>query len=240
MHIKAITFDLDNTLWHVDDAIRVAEQNTFSYLTTHCPEVAQHHSIHSLRQLMHKLLQLQPELNHQISQLRKMALMKVIVQSGYSGIMAQQVAEEAFAIFLQGRHQVTLFNHALDILNLLNQDYQLGVLTNGNADIRRLPVHPYFDFAFSAEECMSRKPESPLFQAALEFTGLSPSECIHVGDHHEQDIFGAQQMGFYTVWINIDHRKWPGGTRATAEINCLSQLPNAIAAIERIALDNVS
>ena len=74
-----------------------------------------------------------------------------------------------------------------------------------------------------------------LFQAALNYTGFSPSECVHVGDHPEQDIFGAQQLGFYTVWININNQEWPGGVKASAEINRLSDLPRTISAIAKNA-----
>ena len=235
MSIKAITFDLDNTLWHVDVAIRVAEQNTFGYLLKHCPKIKQHHSITSIRQLMFGLVELRPELRHQISQLRKMALATAIEQSGYSNAEALQHAETAFQVFLHGRHQVTLFDDTLEILDRLHQDYQLGALTNGNADINLLPVRPYFDFSFSAEECKSSKPDAKLFQAALNYTGFSPSECVHVGDHTEQDIFGAQQLGFYTVWININNQEWPGGVKASAEINRLSDLPRTISAIAKNA-----
>lgn len=235
MPIRAITFDLDNTLWHIGDAIRHAERETYAYLTRHCPDLEEHYDIPALRELMLELLAEQPDLTHQISRLRKLALERAIRQSGYSEAQAQIHSEAAFDIFLHGRHRVTLFDHALEVLEELHQRYRIGALTNGNADVARLAVGPYFDFSFSAEEFLSNKPHPKLFNAALEHTGLKPSECIHVGDHHEHDIFGAQQAGFYTVWVNIERGEWPGGIPASAEVNSLNELPRAIAAIEKLA-----
>ncbi len=231
--IKAITFDLDNTLWHISQAIPEGERRTFAYLKRHCPDIAAHYDIPSLRQLMLDILKQQPSLTHQISRLRKLALGQAIQKSGYSNELAQLHAQAAFDLFMDARHEVVLFDHAIEMLDELHQHYQLGALTNGNADINRLPVKPFFDFCYSAEQVLSSKPNPELFQAALSHTSLTPSQCIHVGDHSEHDIFGGQQAGFYTIWVNTDRRPWPQEyLPADAEVHCLSEIPEAISDIE--------
>lgn len=235
MPIRAITFDLDDTLWDVGDAIRIAERNAFAYLSEHCPNITKHQDIVSLRQLMLQLLEEEPELTHRISHLRKKTLARAVEQSGYSAEEADRHATAAFNIFLEGRHQVSLFQDVLPVLQALHQRYTIGALTNGNADINRLTIGPYFDFSFSAEQFRRSKPHPTLFRAALDFTGLTASECVHVGDHPEHDILGAQQAGFFSIWVNLKGDAWPGGTPASAEINNLSELPQAIKHIETLA-----
>src|SRR5690606_23803254 len=44
----------------------------------------------------------------------------------------------AFEVFLAARHQVSLFPEVQPTLEVLANRYQLAVLTNGNADVRRL------------------------------------------------------------------------------------------------------
>jgi putative hydrolase of the HAD superfamily len=48
-----------------------------------------------------------------------------------------------------------------------------------------------------------------MFEAALKFSGIAAEESLHIGDHPEQDIYAAQQLGFNTVWANILDLQWP-------------------------------
>lgn len=231
MSIKALTFDLDDTLWHNQHAIPEAERRTYEYLATHCPNISNHHTIESIRLVITQVLAEQPELINRISRLRIIALTRVLMESGYSGEIAQRHAQAAFDIFLDARHQVTFFAHALEILEQLHKRFQLGVLTNGNADINRLPVKPFFDFSFCAEEFGSSKPDPTLFRAALEHTGLKPEQCIHVGDSYNHDVQGALSAGFHAIWVNLEGNPLPEGERPVDEIRCLSELPDAVDAI---------
>jgi len=174
------------------------------------------------------VLEQHPELTHQISTLRRKALARALRQSGYTQQQADLHAQAAFNVFLDTRHQVELFPYTVEVLHQLHQRYQLGALTNGNADIGRTAIGHYFDFSFSAEQLNNSKPHPALFHAALKYTGLSGSVCVHVGDHPTHDIQGAQQAGFFSVWVNRNSAAWPGGTPPSAEVSCLSELPEVI------------
>ena len=93
------------------------------------------------------------------------------------------------------------------------------------------PVAVDFDFAFLAEEIGASKPEPDMFHAALEHTGASAAEIIHVGDDPVHDIQGAQQVGMRTIWVNLRNKDWPGGLTADQEIRTLKDLPDAISQI---------
>jgi 16S rRNA (cytidine1402-2'-O)-methyltransferase len=117
---------------------------------------------------------------------------------------ARALARQAFHIFLDARHEVELFDGALEILDILSRDYVLGALTNGNADIRRLEVSRFFDFGYSSASVGVSKPAPEMFRAALAHARSHPEEAVHVGDHLLDDIEGASGVGMHTIWVNLD------------------------------------
>ena len=68
--IKIITFDLDNTLWDVERVMINAERHLQSWLKDEIPEVLEHYSGESLRNLRTTVVAEKPELVHDLSKLR--------------------------------------------------------------------------------------------------------------------------------------------------------------------------
>jgi putative hydrolase of the HAD superfamily len=229
--IKVITFDLDNTLWDVDPVLLRAEQAQRDWLLQYRPGAIENFGHEQLWEFKKKVWKRHPELAHQISKIRIELLYELQREAGYDEPQARSGAEQAFGVFLDIRHQVTLYEEALEVIQGLAGDYTLGALTNGNADIYKTDAAEYFDFAFLAEDVNASKPASDMFHAAMDKTGARATEIVHVGDNPEHDVQGAQQVGMYTVWMNSQGTQWPGGERADREIVSLTQLPEAIASI---------
>jgi len=217
--IKVISFDLDDTLWDIDPVIVAADAAVQKWLQQHCPDVAERYTIEGLRKLRGQLLKTRADLQHQISRVR--------IET-----RAKELAKQGFDVFLDHRHAVVLFEHVEESLAQLSEQYQLGVITNGNADINKLRIGHYFSFALAAEQLNASKPSPIPFRSMLELTGKTPSEVIHIGDHHEHDIEGAQQMGIHTIWVNLHGKQWPGRTPANEEIGDYLELIPAIRRIE--------
>ena len=55
------------------------------------------------------------------------------------------------------------------------------------------------DHYFFSDEVGSPKPFAPIFQAALDATGASPNQAVHIGDLRRTDIAGARAMGMATI-----------------------------------------
>ena len=55
---------------------------------------------------------------------------------------------------------------------------------------------------FTSEDAKSYKPRKELFELALEKTGLSADEVLHIGDSLSSDIKGANSVGINAIWIN--------------------------------------
>ena len=50
-------------------------------------------------------------------------------------------------------------------LEELAEKYDLGIITNGNADIRNMKISKYFSFSISAEQIGAPKPQPEIFLA---------------------------------------------------------------------------
>jgi putative hydrolase of the HAD superfamily len=228
MSIKLITFDLDDTLWDTAPVIASAEIVLRDWLEANAPMLASV-PVEHLFAIRERLVQAEPGLKHRISALRRRVLLDALQAVGYSENEAQALANEGFEVFLHARHQVEVFPEVQPLLETLRQHYTLGVITNGNADVRRLGLADYFRFALCAEDLGIGKPDPAPFIEALKRGEVEASAAVHVGDHPGDDIAGAQRAGLRAVWFNPQSKAWAGEQAPDAEIQRLSQLPEVLA-----------
>ena len=234
--IRAVTFDLDDTLWDVEPAIARAERELRTWLDANCPETAARYDREALFRIRGEIIAKRPPLRHDVSELRVQVLKSALLRTGHDAREAERLARAGFEVFLTSRHAIEYYDHAVEVLRELRRRYVLGVLTNGNADVRRLDIGPLFRFAIQAGEIGSSKPEPVMFEEAMRRTRLRPREIVHVGDHLENDVAGAKRLGWYTIWVNRASAPRPAGASAAdGEIACLSELPAVIDRIEAAA-----
>lgn len=237
-HYKLITFDLDDTLWWISPVIKRANEKMFAWLETHCPSVHSEYDVVGFLKLKEELLQQRPHLEHQISQVRIETLREAMLRCDFSEAEAAEYAQQAFEVFLHARQEVEPFSGVKPILQQLKQHYCIGALTNGNADIQRVGLGEYFDFAFTAEQLNASKPEPDLFHAAMKTANVNASQMIHVGDNPEHDIYAAARLGITTIWSNFHKVSWrelyPFEEKIfpSEEIHSIEQLPDCIAMLE--------
>lgn len=224
MTIELITFDLDDTLWDITPVMHSAEAVLREWLNRHAPRLGDF-PIESLWAIRRRLVEAEPALVHRLSELRRRILKQALEEAGYAANEAGDLAEAGFQVFLEARHAVELFPDVQPTLEVLANHYQLGVLTNGNADVRRLGLADYFRFTLCAEELGVGKPDPRPFQEALRRARVAADAAVHVGDHPSDDIAGAQAAGLRAVWFNPARKRWSGDTAPDAEIAQLRELP---------------
>ena len=227
MSIRLITFDLDDTLWSVKPVIIAADTTLRAWLAEHATRL-EVLTVERLQQLRAEVVQLQPHLDRQVSELRYQVLRRALLQSGYAPIEAQEIAEQAFQVFLAARQNVELFSDVLPTLEQLRREYMLGALSNGNADVRRVGLGEYFSFALNADMLGMAKPEPQVFLTALARAQVPAAQSVHIGDHPQDDVFGAQQVGMRTVWFNPERSIWTGEREPDAQISQISQPPDKL------------
>ncbi|MEN9848526.1 MAG: hypothetical protein RL368_1266 [Pseudomonadota bacterium] len=220
--IRAICFDLDDTLWPMLPVIKAAEQAAFEWLNSHYPRITERFSIDELRELRDQLLRQRPELFNDVTLLRILSLEVAARHAAYEN--PAQIAQAAFDVFIHARHDVDIFADVIPVLQRLKQRYLLCSLTNGNADVNRVEIGEFFDLSLMARDVGAAKPHPALFTAACEFAQAAPAEIVHVGDDALCDIEGALNAGLKAVWINRYQREWSGVVTPHAMISSLEEL----------------
>ena len=224
MTIKLITFDLDDTLWDTAPVIVSAEATLRQWLTEHAPNLGGV-PVEHLWAIRERVLGQDPSLKHRISALRRRVLFHALEEAGYDQVQANQLADQSFEVFLHARHQLEIFPEVVPTLEALANHFALGVVTNGNADVRRLGLADYFTFALCAEDIGIAKPDARLFHEALQRGGATADSAVHIGDHPGDDIAGAQQAGLRAIWFNPGGKTWEAERAPDAEIRSLTELP---------------
>ena len=120
--------------------------------------------------------------------------------------------------------------HAASVLELKKMGYRIGILTNGTSLLQQGKVdvvgfRDWFEFVVATREIGPDKPAPDSFRLVAERMGLKPREIVYVGDHPENDVEAPRSAGMHTVWFSAyadwDDRFAP----AEAEIASLTELP---------------
>ena len=209
MALRLITFDLDNTLWPVDEVIRQAERVTSEWIAERHPDAAAALTSGAIRAVRDRLVREHPDYLNNLTRLRRDAMAEAFMAAGFGDQEARHIAADAFQVFHEARNQVTFFPGALEMLETLADSYALGALSNGNSDLKRVGIDDLFAFHHSAESVGRRKPEPDMFHAALRSAGVSADQALHVGDHPLEDVDAARRHGFQAVWANLIDLNWP-------------------------------
>ena len=204
--IRAITLDLDDTLWAIDPVIRDAEATLRNWLADNFPEVVARFSTGDMLDVRRGVMEAYPDRRHDLRFVRKTVLAKVAVASGYD---EDALVEPAFDVFDHARNTVDLFPDVLPALEMLREQYTIVAVTNGNADLGRIGIRHLFADVVTAVDAGVAKPARPIFDAAVSAAGVAPGEIVHVGDQPETDIDGARRAGMKTAWINRRDERWP-------------------------------
>lgn len=217
---RAITLDLDDTLWPVWPAIEAAERELHAWLERHAPGTARAFPIERMRALRAQVHADHPQLAHDFCEQRMISLRIALREGGDDPARA----DEAFEVFYAARNRVELYADSLPALERLAARLPLAALTNGNACIHRIGLSAHFRFSLGAREHGAAKPEPSIFHAACARLGLAPHEVLHVGDDPHMDVLGARRAGLCAAWINRRDEVWEHEERPDLEIRSLDAL----------------
>ena len=224
MAITCITFDLDDTLWESGSVLANAEARLYEWIERACPDIARTHSRDALSDHRHAHYASIPEIRHDLTRARILWLESLLREWGYE----PDLAEAGFRVFREHRNAVTLFDDATRVLGTLGERYSIGAITNGNADVHHIGIGHHFDFVVTPAEAGAAKPDSAIFEFALNAAGAPPGSVVHVGDDPMRDVAGAAALGLRTVWMNPQGQLWPHEVPPDAEIRTLAALVSIV------------
>jgi putative hydrolase of the HAD superfamily len=203
--VRAITIDLDDTLWPIWPTIARAEGILQDWLEERAPATAAlSRDKNTLREVRNQMVTLRPDIAHDMSALRRESIRLLLNQAGEDPALA----EPAFDVFFAERHRVELYEDALPALALLASRFPVVAISNGNADVHRTGIGAHFRGALSASRFGVAKPDTRIFHAGADAAGVAPGEVLHIGDDAHLDGVGALNAGMQFAWVRREGQVW--------------------------------
>ncbi len=199
--IKAMTFDLDDTLYDNYPVIVRMERELLSWLQKTHPAVA-HMQKSDWLKVKKRVLQQAPELKSDVTLCRLIQLKQGFLDVGYDDIKAQSAATEGLQVALDWRSRFDVPQQSLELLAKLSEKIPLLAITNGNVDLDKVGLTPYFHSVLKAGPDGFAKPATDMFAKAQRILDLPAENILHVGDHIVTDVQGAKLAGFAACWFN--------------------------------------
>ena len=222
--VKAILFDLDDTLWAIDPVVEQAEHILLEWLRRHTPAVAKDNFIETFRLRQKRLIAKEPRYSYALWELRHACLVEAFEEEG----IKSAAADDAMAVFSRARNDVQLYDDVIGGLSRLGTRYLIGSISNGAADLEHIGIAHYFQFSIAASRFGVPKPEAAIFHAACDALSIHPAQAVYVGDDPENDVAGAMRAGLKTAWMrrpDLDRRKsLPENVQPDAIIHSLADL----------------
>jgi putative hydrolase of the HAD superfamily len=246
--IKAVIFDLGNTLIHFDGAwpevMQAADQELLQHLRGQGFDLdAQTFTSRFRAQLNAYYAERDSEF---IEHTTAYVLRNVLADSGFPDVDDEMLAPALESLYAVSQAHWQVEDDTVPTLEALYKNgYRLGVISNAadDRDVQRLVdktgVRPYLDFVLSSAACGIRKPNPCIFQLGLDNWDLEPAQVAMVGDTLGADILGAQHAGLFGIWIkrraespgNRDHAET---IRPDANIETLAELPALLAGKNKV------
>jgi FMN hydrolase / 5-amino-6-(5-phospho-D-ribitylamino)uracil phosphatase len=198
--IRAITLDLDDTLWPFPPVAQRIQAALEGWVVEHAPGASAAFDPAAAREALEAVRRERPDIAHDLGACRREALCRMLRAAGADPALA----DDAFAVIYEARQQVDHYQDVGPALDRLSARVPLLALTNGNADLRLTGVAHWFEGCVSAGDAGVEKPDARIFLMACERLSLAPGDVLHVGDDLALDVEGALRAGMQAAWIHRD------------------------------------
>ncbi|KAM4041918.1 N-acylneuraminate-9-phosphatase isoform 1-T2 [Anomaloglossus baeobatrachus] len=232
--IKAVFFDLDNTLIDTSGASRKAIAEVLKLL------VDKSQFSEEEAQLICNNFQTKLLFENYDSSIMTMDDLRVSYFETSMGEIRsgdyKELAEQCYNLWKTCRLQMlTIAESTKNMLSELRKSATLVLLTNGQRQVQREKIEacgisPYFDAVVVGGEHAEEKPAPSIFLHCCDLVQVKPQDCVMVGDSLDTDILGGLNAGLKaTIWLN----KNPHGNRNPNPaphyvIDCVTRLPDVL------------
>ena len=205
--VKAITFDLDDTLYNNEPIIQQAEEALRLHIGKHHPRAATLNAKQWKRLKVDSIAN-NPLLASDMGKLRltvlRMALSEdfgLSVSDNEPHAELDAAVKRCFDCFYDARSNFTLADEVHNTLATLAQCMPLVAITNGNVNAKKVGIDKYFKHIYHASVKRRMKPARDMFDEASHALNLPPQHILHVGDNLQKDVYAAINAGFQSAWF---------------------------------------
>ncbi|TRX40160.1 YjjG family noncanonical pyrimidine nucleotidase [Flavobacterium restrictum] len=202
-NIKDVFFDLDHTLWDFDKNSEMAFATIFEQKY---PNLAVNLFIEKyipINQACWKLYQYDT-ITHEELRYNRLKHSFDALNYSISDEEIDQMANDYITILPENNH---LFEGTFEILDYLNQKYRLHIITNGFASVQEKKIKNsnianFFQTITNSEMAGVKKPNSIIFDYALNLANAKKETSVMIGDCIEADVYGALNAGLEAIFFN--------------------------------------
>lgn len=200
--MKAVFFDLDNTLYSYNPSHEAGLEALSNYLqkewNLNYEETKKLY--YQARELVQKQLKNQPASHHR--------LLYMIRLCELNNRNPLRYATELEKVYWHSYFQtMKLYEGVLEVFQTIKKNtLKIGIITDLVTHIqyeklKHLQLIEYIDMIVTSEEAGTEKPSSEIFELALTKLNLQAKDVIMVGDNYEKDILGAWKLGIKSYWF---------------------------------------
>jgi 2-haloalkanoic acid dehalogenase type II len=224
--VRAVTLDLDETLWPFAPVAAAIDAALEAFLAEHAPRTAARYDREAVADAVAAVRAERDDLAHDLGALRRAAMRRLFAASGED----PDLAEPAFEVVFAARQRVELFPDTAAAMDRLAARVPLLAVTNGNADLGRTGVARWFTGCVAAHDVGVGKPHPRVFETACRRLGLPAAEVLHAGDDLHTDVGGALDAGLQAVWVQRDFEgEPPPGATVVPDLTALADLVDRLA-----------
>ena len=226
---KAILFDFGQTLVNSADGFKAAEKEAKEKLFA---DLGAYRVPWDLFVAEYRRIR---KTFHQASNFSRPAIWQAVYHKFESKPDSDRLQEWESHYWEQVKALTIPFPETLDIMEKLNQQYRLGLITNTQGQkstgTHRIALFPELEQFFevivvAGEGGIPPKPDPMPFRKCLDAMNLAAGEAVYVGDDWRIDICGARDAGLQAVWLQHHSvkRNWPDVERFKPTITSLEGL----------------
>ncbi|SHH84825.1 YjjG family noncanonical pyrimidine nucleotidase [Flavobacterium defluvii] len=221
-NITDIFFDLDHTLWDFDKNSEMAFDRIFK---NNFGEIKIQDFIEKyvpINQECWRLYQ-NDQITHQELRYNRLKFSFDALNYAISDENINQIANDYIEFLTDNNY---LFDGAIEVLEYLKPKYKLHIITNGFANVQTKKINNaalggYFSTITNSELAGVKKPNSIIFDYAVNLAQASKENSIMIGDDLDADVNGALNAGLDAIFFNIRNIEVPENFK---QINHLLEL----------------
>lgn len=202
--IKAVIFDIDNTMYDFDEANRIAREaladyctsvfpvgrDEFSKIFTHAQRTVETRTGMDCAANHNRLIRFQCIL--ELLHIDKPSCALNMYHIYWDTLIAAMKAEPGLISLISALH---------------NKNIPMGIGSDMTAYIQykkleKLQVLDHMSRIVTSEEAGAEKPAPRFFELCVEKMGCRPEECVFIGDSLRKDVKGAADSGLHGVWYH--------------------------------------
>jgi putative hydrolase of the HAD superfamily len=224
--LKAIFFDIDDTLYSTSEFAAQARRNAVDAMIAHGLRMERDDVLREFREVVE-------EFGSNYEGHFDKLLLRLPRRAWEGANPSVLVAAGVGAYHDTKFRQLSPFQDALEVLRLLAQTKLIrGIITHGLAvkqaeKLIRLRVYQYLtpSAIFISDQIGISKPNPKLFARACDEVGVEPKETLYVGDHPLHDVDPANSLGMITVHVRRGkHAPERGKTSPTHSVEDFKEL----------------